>query len=112
MKYRRSEDSQPFLYEGGGNPDDGPADNEAGGDKKEEISDEEAMKRAIERNKELIAKAKQRAAKQHNLMEGDEPHLTADRINAAFAAPFRKRLCCEFWVWGILYALFIIIAEL
>ena len=63
---RKHEDSVPFLYEGGG--DDGannespPADNEAGGDKKEEITDEEAIQRAIARNKEIIERAKRNAA--------------------------------------------------
>lgn len=52
MKYR-FEEKQPFLYEGGDDAGEAPADNEA--DKKgEEISDEEAIKRAIERNKMLI----------------------------------------------------------
>ena len=86
MKYR-NEESRPFLYEGG---DDGaaPADNEApaadGADKKEEISDEEAIKRAIERNKKLIAAAKAKAVKEHGKKsdggEG-EPDLNPDAIS-------------------------------
>ena len=43
---------------------------------------------------------------------GGEPDLTPDRINEAFARPFRTRICCEFWVWGILYALIVTIAEI
>ena len=108
------------MYEGGDDagdaapadpPADPPADNEA--DKKEEISDEEAIKRAIERNKMLIDMAKKRAAQEHGMMDGEgDPDLTPERLNAAYAGPMRTKICCEFWLYGILYALIVVICDI
>ena len=47
------------------------------------------------------------------MMDGEgEPDLTPERLNAALAGPVRTRICCDFWIWGILYSLIIIIADI
>ena len=41
----------------------------------------------------------------------EEPDLTPERINSALLRPMKYQICCEFWTYGILYAIIILIAE-
>ena len=87
MKFN-NEDTQPFLFEGG---DDGgeaaaPAENEA------PAADADADK------KESPADA--------------EAPVVEDKLSDEAISKIKTKLCCNFWLWGILYGLLILIADI
>jgi hypothetical protein len=77
------------------------------------VSDEEAIKAAIARNKAIIEAHRAKHAKDHGMMDCDgNAHITPERLTGGVASALKTKLCCEFWIRGIILLLIILIAEL